>query len=80
LPNAFQPVHDVDPPMTTPPLILASTSPFRRQLLARLGLPFETANPAVDEALLPDETTRSGRAPPVGGEGPKRSSACTPMP
>ena len=46
--------------MTTPPLILASTSPFRRQLLARLGLPFETANPAVDEALLPGEAPTAG--------------------
>ncbi|MCB1941290.1 MAG: septum formation inhibitor Maf [Candidatus Accumulibacter sp.] len=42
--------------MPNPPLILASTSPFRRQLLARLGLPFETANPAIDEAPLADET------------------------
>jgi len=30
-------------------LILASTSPYRRTLLARLGLPFATAAPAVDE-------------------------------
>ncbi len=42
--------------MPKPLLILASTSPFRRELLARLGLPFETANPGVDEALLPGET------------------------
>ncbi|WP_313954052.1 Maf family nucleotide pyrophosphatase [Accumulibacter sp.] len=41
--------------MPSTPLILASTSPFRRELLARLHLPFETANPAVDEALLPGE-------------------------
>lgn len=41
--------------MPTTPLILASTSPFRRELLARLGLPFETANPAVDETPLPGE-------------------------
>lgn len=45
----------ISPQMTTPPLILASTSPFRRDLLARLGLPFATASPAVDEALLPGE-------------------------
>ncbi|MQM29144.1 MAG: septum formation inhibitor Maf [Candidatus Accumulibacter phosphatis] len=37
-------------------LILASTSPFRRQLLARLGLPFASADPAVDETPLPGET------------------------
>ena len=30
-------------------LVLASTSVYRRQLLARLQLPFETATPAVDE-------------------------------
>ncbi len=41
--------------MHRPPLILASTSPFRRELLARLGLPFETDNPNVDEELLPGE-------------------------
>lgn len=41
--------------MPRTPLILASTSPFRRELLARLRLPFETANPAVDEAQLPGE-------------------------
>ncbi len=46
--------------MPQPPLILASTSPFRRELLARLGLPFATANPAVDEALLPGETPEAG--------------------
>lgn len=37
-------------------LILASTSPYRRELLARLGLPFEVANPDTDETPLPDET------------------------
>lgn len=31
------------------PLILASTSVYRRELLARLGLPFSTYAPAVDE-------------------------------
>lgn len=37
-------------------LILASTSPFRRELLARLGLPFDVANPQTDETALPGET------------------------
>lgn len=37
-------------------LILASTSPYRRELLARLGLPFEVANPQTDESALPNET------------------------
>ena len=39
-----------------PPLILASTSSYRRALLARLGLPFECIAPGVDEALLAGET------------------------
>jgi len=33
-------------------LILASTSPYRRQLLARLGLPFRTVAPDVDEPAI----------------------------
>lgn len=41
--------------MSMPPLVLASTSPFRRELLARLALPFLTAAPDVDEARLPGE-------------------------
>jgi septum formation protein len=36
-------------------LVLASTSPYRRELLNRLGLPFEVANPETDESPLPDE-------------------------
>jgi septum formation protein len=31
------------------PLVLGSTSPYRRELLSRLQLPFETAVPEVDE-------------------------------
>jgi len=38
-----------------PPLILASTSKYRSELLNKLGIPFETANPAVDETPLPGE-------------------------
>jgi septum formation protein len=37
-------------------LVLASTSPYRRQLLARLGLPFDQAKPMVDETPLPGES------------------------
>ncbi|MGY0611987.1 MULTISPECIES: Maf family protein [unclassified Luteimonas] len=37
-------------------LVLASTSPYRRELLARLRLPFDTARPEVDEAPLAGET------------------------
>ncbi len=40
-------------------LILASTSPYRRELLARLGLPFTVANPRTDESPLPNETPES---------------------
>ena len=40
-------------------LVLASTSPFRQQLLCRLDLPFVTANPLIDEHLLPDESPQS---------------------
>ncbi len=36
-------------------LILASTSPFRRELLARLGLPFSTQAPHADESPQPGE-------------------------
>lgn len=38
-----------------PTLILASTSPFRRELLARLGLPFQAQSPEVDEQPLAKE-------------------------
>ncbi len=38
-----------------PPLILASTSPYRRELLQRLRLPFEVLAPAVDESLQQGE-------------------------
>jgi septum formation protein len=41
---------------TTPrPLVLGSTSRYRRELLARLGVPFEVAAPAVDETPQPGE-------------------------
>jgi septum formation protein len=41
----------------TPPLILASTSRYRRELLERLRMPFETVAPQVDE------TPHDGEAP-----------------
>ena len=37
-------------------LILASTSVYRRELLARLGLPFETVAPGVGEAHVAHES------------------------
>lgn len=38
-----------------PRLVLASTSPYRRELLARLRLPFDVARPTTDETPLPGE-------------------------
>lgn len=37
-------------------LVLASSSPYRKSLLQRLGLPFDTASPDIDETPLPHET------------------------
>jgi len=42
--------------MSPPPLILASTSRYRQELLSRLRLPFEVLAPEVDEAARPGET------------------------
>ncbi|TXI93564.1 MAG: septum formation protein Maf [Aquabacterium sp.] len=42
-------------PTPSPRLVLGSTSPYRRELLARLGLPFDVASPEVDEHPLPAE-------------------------
>jgi len=39
-------------------LVLGSTSPYRRELLARLRLPFDVASPEVDETPLPGEAPR----------------------
>lgn len=41
--------------MSGPRIVLASTSSYRRALLAKLGLPFEAAAPGVDESPLADE-------------------------
>jgi septum formation protein len=40
-----------------PPLILASTSRYRRELLQRLRIPFEVISPNVDETPLTGEST-----------------------
>jgi septum formation protein len=40
-------------------LVLASTSPYRRELLGRLGLPFVTASPQTDESQLPGEAPKA---------------------
>ncbi len=46
-------------PATPPRLILASTSPYRRELLRRLGLAFETVRPEVDETPRLGETPQA---------------------
>ena len=38
------------------PLVLGSTSRYRREMLLRLNLPFEVCAPDVDETPCPDET------------------------
>lgn len=40
---------------TAPALILGSTSRYRREMLSRLRLPFDTVAPQVDETPLPGE-------------------------
>lgn len=59
-------------------LVLASTSPFRRELLERLGLPFSSSAPAVDETRQADETPEhlvrrlaKAKAHAVAGEFPR---------
>jgi len=42
-----------------PRLILASTSAYRRELLARLRVPFEALAPGCDELRLPDEPAQA---------------------
>lgn len=42
----------------TLPLVLASTSPYRRELLGRLGLDFTTCSSETDETRHEDETPR----------------------
>lgn len=40
-------------------LILASTSPYRRELLSRLGVPFDVAAPGTDETRRPGEDPKT---------------------
>ncbi|MBT9510891.1 MAG: septum formation inhibitor Maf [Acidovorax sp.] len=46
------------PPLQRP-LVLGSTSRYRRELLQRLNLPFDVTAPEVDEAPLPGEAPRA---------------------
>ncbi len=43
------------PPIASRPLVLGSTSRYRRELLERLRVPFEVATPDVDETPQPGE-------------------------
>ena len=51
--------YEHHPPLNTPRIVLASTSPYRRALLERLRLPFVVHAPAVDEAAQPVESARA---------------------
>lgn len=42
--------------MSEPRLLLASSSPYRKNMLKRLGLPFDCASPDVDETPHPGES------------------------
>ena len=46
----------VDHVMSSQQIVLASTSPFRRELLGRLKISFTVANPETDEAVLDGES------------------------
>lgn len=52
--NHLHPLPDQTPAVL--PLILASTSQFRRELLARLQIPFTAVAPDADETALPEES------------------------
>lgn len=43
----------------TPQLVLASTSPFRRSILDKLGFPFECCAPDTDETAQADESAEN---------------------
>ena len=43
----------------TPKVILGSSSPYRKELLSRLGIPFECVSPDVDETPLSGETPQA---------------------
>lgn len=38
------------------PIVLASSSVYRKELFSRLKLPFQTASPDIDESMLPNES------------------------
>jgi len=46
-------------PSNLPPIVLASSSSYRRELLARLQLPFTCHSPEIDETPLSNETPQA---------------------
>lgn len=54
-PRSTQPAQPPNGDAAPPRLVLASTSPYRRELLGRLRLPFDVEAPDVDETPGPDE-------------------------
>ena len=62
-PPALLPVSAASATTTPSPasrtLVLGSTSPYRRELLTRLQVPFEVAAPDVDESPLPGEAPQA---------------------
>ncbi|MBT8065122.1 MAG: septum formation protein Maf [Gammaproteobacteria bacterium] len=49
----------MSPQSSTYEMILASSSPYRKTLLERLGLPFRTESPEIDESARPGESARA---------------------
>ena len=60
-----------------PPLVLASSSPYRRELLERLRLPFTWRAPAIDETRHPHESAEQ-LVRRLAEERPAHSQTCTP--
>ncbi len=54
-----QNIHQNTPPHASRPVVLGSTSRYRRELLSRLQLPFDVAAPDVDETPSPGEAPRA---------------------
>ena len=44
------------PSLNSPTIVLGSTSPFRKEVLNKLNIPFETDKPEVDETPIENET------------------------
>ena len=49
----------MSPAAASPPLVLASTSPFRREILQKLGLPFAAVAPNADESVMQGESPQA---------------------